>query len=359
MFVGYAMLRNETDLRRFLLLNIALVSVVSVVGILQTVFGMTFLNPRGGADIDELSHLVRYTASGVAVTRPPSVFVSDGRFGSYLIVAIALGLGTAGFMLLRAHRSRIFVFPAVGLVALAAALTGSRGSFVYVVGSGLVLSVGMLWGAPPGRGDAYRLVKAIRRSFVFVVLAVVLAVNIFPDVIGSHLTYYWETLMPGSEHFEAGRRTWDYPLQELQNALGDPAWLTGHGIGTGSLGTQYVARIMQVPPGISLGENGYGDLIAEIGILGPILWLVWSTSLLVAACRVVLKLKGTWAFPLALSITWFAFILLFPMTWGGLVQYQNFISNAYLWLLVGVLFRLPDLVKQTSRDLQVTSDQTV
>ena len=35
--------------------------------------------------------------------------------------------------------------------------------------------------------------------------------------------------------------------------------------------------------------------------------------------------------------------------------YQNFILNAYFWLLVGVLFRLPDLVKQGTDDLQVTS----
>ena len=49
-----------------------------------------------------------------------------------------------------------------------------------------------------------------------------------------------------------------------------------------------------------------------------------------------------------------AFILLFPLTWTGLVQYQNFITNAYFWLLVGILFRLPDLVKQDAADLQVT-----
>jgi hypothetical protein len=36
--------------------------------------------------------------------------------------------------------------------------------------------------------------------------------------------------------------------------------------------------------------------------------------------------------------------LLYPFTYGGLAPYQNYVNNAYLWLLVGVLFRLPDLL---------------
>lgn len=59
-----------------------------------------------------------------------------------------------------------------------------------------------------------------------------------------------------------------------------------------------------------------------------------------------LKLRGTWAFPVGLSIAWFAFIVLFPFTWGGLVQYENFITNAYFWLSIGFLFRLPGLVAE-------------
>ncbi len=31
----------------------------------------------------------------------------------------------------------------------------------------------------------------------------------------------------------------------------------------------------------------------------------------------------------------------------GLSPYQNYICNAYLWLLVGILFRLPDLLENS------------
>jgi hypothetical protein len=345
------MLRKEDDLRRFLVVSMVLAGVISLVGIIQAIVGLDFLNPRGAADIDELGHLTRYSPSGIAVLRPPSVFVSDGRFGAYLMLIFIVGIGAAGYLLLRSGRGRNVVFPAVGLVAAAALLTGSRGAFLYVGASALVLSVGMLWGAPPRVGATYRLVKAIRRSFVVVVVTVSVAAIIFPDVVGAHWSFYRETLAPGSANFEAGTRIWDYPFQELRNVFADSHWVWGNGIGTGSLGVQYVNRIMEVPASTVAGaENGYANLIIELGILGPVLWLVWTVSLLFAALRTTLRLKGTWAFPVAFSILWFAFLLLFPITWGGIVQYQNFVTNAYFWLSVGILFLLPDLVKQNPGD---------
>lgn len=355
MFVGYAMLRKENDLRRFLIINMALAAVVSLVGIVQAIVGLDFLNPHGGEDIEELGHLVRRTPSGLSVLRPPSVFVSDGRFGEYLVLALILGLGTTGYLLLRPGRGRRLVFPAVALVALAAAMAGVRSAFALVVASGVLLSVGMVWGAPPGMGQGYRLVKAIRRSFIFVALAVTLSVILFPDVVGAHLAFYRETLLPNSENFETGNRVWDYPLANLVSVFDDPNWVDGHGIGTASLGTQYVTRIMEVSPANVATENGYGSIILEFGILGVILWLAWTSSLVWAALKTVLRLKGTWAFPVALSLLWYAFLLVFPYTWETLVAYQNFVNNAYFWLLVGVLFRLPDLVKQDIAEQQVAS----
>jgi hypothetical protein len=35
--------------------------------------------------------------------------------------------------------------------------------------------------------------------------------------------------------------------------------------------------------------------------------------------------------------------ILYPIPYGGLTVYQNYINNAYSWMLVGVLFRLPQL----------------
>ena len=348
MFVGYALLRTERDLHRFLVVNMALAAVIALVGILQAIVGLDFLNPHGGKDIEELGHLVRMTPSGLAVPRPPSVFVSDGRFGDYLTLAFILGLGTAGYLLLRAKRGRKIVFPAVALVALATILSGGRGASAIGLVSALVLSAGMLWGAPPKLGEGYRLVKAIRRSLIFVTLALSLAVIAFPQVIGARWAFYRETISPDSPDSETAERAWNYPIGELHKALSDHDWMFGHGIGTASLGGQYVSRIMEVPAtGIGV-ESGYGALTLELGILGLVLWLVWTSSMMFEASKVLLKLKGTWAFPLALSIFWFAFYLLFPRTYGGMAGYQDFVLNAYFWLLVGIFFRLPGLVGQDS-----------
>jgi hypothetical protein len=349
MFLGYALLRTERDLHRFLVVNMGLAAPVALLGILQAIFGLNFLNPHSGEDIELLGHLVRVTPSGLLVPRPPSVFVSDGRFADYLTLAFILGLGTAGYLFLRrTTRGRMIVFSALALVGVATAMSGGRGVFVFAVGSALLLSAGMLWGAPPKLGEGYRLVKAIRRSFIFVALALSLAVTLFPQVIGARWAFYRETLSPDSPDYEVSYRAWDYPVGNLLGALSDPDRVTGHGIGTASLGTQYVSRILEVPaPGVGV-ESGYGNLIVELGILGPVLWLVWTSSLLFAAGKAVWRLKGTWAFPVAFSILWFAFYLLFPRMYGGSQGYQDFILNAYFWLLVGILFRLPALVARDS-----------
>ena len=353
MFVGYAMLRTEDDLRRFLTVNMGLAIPIALVGILQAIIGQDFLNPHGGADIDALGHLVRTTPSGRLVARPPSVFVSEGRSFDYLTLALILALGTAGYLLLRTQRGRKIVFPALALVAVATVLSGGRGAFVWGAANAVVLSVGMIWGAPPKLGEGYRLVKAVRRSFVFVTLALALTVTLFPDVVGARLAFYRETVALGSPDSETASRAWDYPVENLSKAFTDPDWPIGHGIGTASLGGQYVARILGAKAtGVGV-ESGYGNLIVELGILGPLLWLAWTTSLMLAAFKVLLKLKGTWAFPIALSIVWFAFYLLFPRTFLGMQGYQDFVLNAYLWLLVGVLFRLPALVAKGNRELGV------
>jgi hypothetical protein len=344
MFVGYALIRSESDLHRFLVVNVGLAGVIALIGIIQSIVGLNFLNPRGGQDIDELGHLTRYTASGLAVKRPPSVFVSDGRFALYLVLVFILGFGTAAYLLLRTKHGRKIVFPGLALIGVASVMSGGRGALVYVVASSLLLSAAALWGAPPRGGQGYKLFKAIRRSFIAVALGVFLVVVFFPEEVGARWTFYRESIALDSPNSETVNRAWDYPVGQLLLALSDRQWVIGHGIGTASLGVQYVSRIMGVYPTGLATESGYGIMILELGVLGPILWLIWTASYIIAAYKIVMRVKGTWVFSVAFSIFWFSFLLLFPMTYAGMQAFQNFILNAYLWLLVGILFRLPALV---------------
>jgi hypothetical protein len=91
-------------------------------------------------------------------------------------------------------------------------------------------------------------------------------------------------------------------------------------------------------------ESGYGNLIVELGIVGLFLWLVWTVAVALSSWRVVNRLRGTPWFPLGFMIFFYAFLLLIPLSFVSFVAYQDFILNAYLWLLLGILFRLPDFV---------------
>jgi hypothetical protein len=66
---------------------------------------------------------------------------------------------------------------------------------------------------------------------------------------------------------------------------------------------------------------------------------------LFAAWKVVRKLKGSPWFPLGFMIFWYAFLLLLPFTFQGMQAYEDFVLNAYMWLLLGILFRLPKLAQ--------------
>ena len=58
------------------------------------------------------------------------------------------------------------------------------------------------------------------------------------------------------------------------------------------------------------------------------------------------KLKQTALFPIGFAIFWYVFMLLGPFTFYGLNNYQNYLTNAYLWLTLGILYRLPGLLSE-------------
>ena len=208
----------------------------------------------------------------------------------------------------------------------------------------LATSVAFVWGAPWRQQEALRVFRAIQRVALGIALAIFLLSIAYPDALLSRLAIYQETLLPSSATSELAYRTWDYPVRNFFSAFTYDRWPYGYGIGTTGLGGQYVARFFHVRPPVVGVESGFGTLIVEMGIGGLILWFVVGIAVLVAACKVVKKLKGSPWFPLGFVISWYAFFLLFPATYGGMPPYEDFVLNAYFWLLLGILFRLPTLV---------------
>src|SRR5262249_39735760 len=156
----------------------------------------------------------------------------------------------------------------------------------------------------------------IRRTFVGAALGLAAVLLLFPAEIGSRLAFYEETLLPGSSAYTVSHRTWEYPIQNLALALANPNWLLGNGTGIASLGTQYVAKILHEQPPEMWVEEGYGQMIIEMGIVAPFLWVLWTAALLYYMWHALLRLKQTRFFPIAFAIFWYSFLLLYPFTYG-------------------------------------------
>lgn len=347
MFVGYALIQTGRDLERFLVYNVALGLLIAVLGIIQSVVGLTFLNPAELApELRELGNLTRESPlSHLSVPSPTSVFASSGRFSWYMILVAVLASGAQAYLLLTRRRRAAWGFLGVGVAVVGAMQSASRGSILYTLISVLVLSAGFLWGAPRRWGHGHRLVKAVRRSLLIGAVGLFLMVQLFPTAIGANYAFYAETLSPTSSATQLQDRTIDYPIGNLMKVFDDDRWPYGHGTGTASLGLQYVSQLLGQPPPQVWVESGWGVLIVEMGILAPFLWIMWGATLLFYGWRVVRQLRETVYFPVGLSILWYAFLLLFPFTHMGMQPYQNYIMNAYFWFLIGILFRLPHLAR--------------
>jgi hypothetical protein len=342
-FVGYALINSEAELRRFFKIQAFLGLIIASLGIAQSIIGPSFLNPSVPADeLRGLSTLYRVAPiSGLMAYRADSVFVSAGRYTNFMLVSWLLILGFTGYLVLRHRQGQRSAFLTLTVLYAAIFLGASRGLFLWTIGSLGIFAVAFTWGAPWRQREARRVLKTLQRAAMGITLALVMVFLIFPDALLSRVAIYSETLTPGSAKSELQHRTWNYPLENFMHAFDYPRWPYGYGIGTSSLGVQYVSKIFhQTPTGVSV-ESGFGALVLELGIAGLILWLIMSLAIVVSAWRVVKKLRGSPWFPIAFIIFWYAFLLLLPITFTSMVAYEDFVMNAYLWLLLGILFRLP------------------
>jgi len=358
-YVGYELVESERELQRFLSYLCLLIILIAGLGLAQSIIGPTFLNPRVlQEDIRELATTYRMSPlTGLVAYRPTSVFVSAGRFGDFLLISWVIALGYSGYLLLRTRKGRALAFTTTGVVSAAALMTASRGVFMWSSGIAVVFVIGFTWGAPWRQREAIRVLRTVTRTAVFVFFSVLLLAVLFPKELGSRIAIYSETLMPDSPTSELVHRTQTYPLMQLGYAFDHPLWPYGYGIGTCTLGRQYVVKLMHAQP-MNIGvESGYGNLIVELGIVGLLLWFVLGFSVTISCWTVVKGLRGTPWFPLAFAVGFYAFLMFIPMAYTSSTSYQDFVLNSLLWLLLGVMFRLqeyPEVYNQSGPKVPVT-----
>jgi len=344
-FMGYALIDNESDLQKFFPYLLGLSMVVALLGIAQSILGHTFLNPTIIADdIRDLSTNYRVSPlTGVIVYRPTSVFVSNGRFAFFLVPVWLFAFGYGGYLILRTRKGRLLTLLSLGSITVAIVMAVSRGTLLWTISSALICVLAFLWGCPWQRGQLLRILRSFQRAILIGVVCLAIAAYLYPDEVKNRFTFYSESLSPSSPGNEVLNRTSTYPIQNFLGAFQSPRWPYGYGIGTASLGAQYVTRIFRVPYPAFYVESGYGTLVVELGIVGLLLWIVMAFAIVISAWKAVLKLRGTVWFPIGFVIFWYASLLLFPYTYAGLASYEDFILNCLLWLPLGILFRLPSL----------------
>jgi len=349
MFLGYALVESERDLEWFLVSNMVCAGLIALLGIVQSIVGSGFLNPATLApDIKALATLTRMSpTNNFEVLRPCSVFVSTGRLSTYLIQMFILGFGGTVYLFLRDRKAWRVVLASLAAVTVAAIMTGARSCAALVAISAIVLVLAVTWGAPWRTAESHAVFRVLRRATLALGLGLFLSAYLFPEHLKAYASIYTETLNPFKAGSEGVYRSWGYPLEALQRALSSPHWLVGYGTGTASLGWQYVTGRLGVSLPDFAVEGGFGSLVVEMGILAPFLWLWWTASAFGSCLKSVGKLKWSPMFPVAFALFWFPFVLLGPLTWLGIVQYQNFVSNAYVWLFMGILFRIPALAAES------------
>ena len=318
---------SEEDLRRFFSFVCVLILIVATLGLAQSIIGPTFLNPA--------VHSRRYPGSQYSVSVGTNLWPS--RLSTHFRLRQCRpfpGLSDCGLAdllgILRvshpAHQagphSRLYHlgrccrrfhhehFPRCFHVERGNYARRHRAGF-----SGERLGVS----AKP-----FAYLRAIQRTCLLIGMGLIILLTIFPEELGSRIAIYSETLMPDAPASELVNRTQIYPLKQLEYAFDHPRWPYGYGLGTCTLGGQYVIASCTRRP----LERRRREWVWQ---LDRGTWSRRSHSLdcpwllhCLSAWKVVTELRGTPWFPLAFAICLYAVILFLPMMFTGNSPYQDF-----------------------------------
>jgi hypothetical protein len=380
LYLGYVYFDSEIKVRRFLLLSLSLAGVISLLGIIQSIVGLEFLNPSGSVPGLRLSLIRTSPESQLSVPRPTSVFVDAGRFAQYLFAFFFLGLGSVCYwrslnrqeaqrasdqseimikpgglhgrrsqadLLLAGKRVEVAVWALFALIGAGLFVSAQRAALVLVVCSLLLMTV-IVYGKRLTRWRG----RASAKAFPLAKLAgsVALALTVFalfqPERVQAIFSFCAETLSPVARETEWTWRPGAYWSDIVYAAKTSGAF--GHGTGTASQGLQYVYDLDVYTDQVSLYqiEGGFAAVIWEFGILGLIVWVWWTAHLVVASFQTAARLRGARFYWLALTITLFVFCFHYPYFYLGMQAYQNYVTNSYHWFVCGLLLRLPMFQKR-------------
>ena len=334
--VGAVLARDRKMIYRVLLVVALLGAGAATLGIAQTVVGPDFLAPSEVTPgLDNLGS-TRKTVSGEEFVKPSGPFVDPGRFGHVMLVAMSAGLAAT---VMRHGRKRLL--PALATAACAGGAVVSGGRTPVLVAIALLLIAFL---APLYAEHRTNFGRAIILAIVtFIVIAAIAAIA--PSVLRTRTSYYSATLDPRSSNSEWTERWISYSGDAFEGI--SYGGLLGRGTGQESLGKQYIvggANASNV--GLYLVESGYGSLATEWGLIGIIMWVVFVASWLGHGITSVRGARGSELGAAVFVLQGWNMILLLVMFFAGLQVFQNYLTNAFLWLFSGIIFAAPFAVRQ-------------
>jgi hypothetical protein len=355
-YLGYSLFHDEADLSRFCTWTLSLALIVSVLGITQSVAGLDILNPVSAPGLR--LHLVRMSG-GVAVLRPTSIFVDAGRFASYLFIMVYIGFGLIGYLLaLRSKPSiklRTWVVFCWLIVVVGLFMSGQRAAIVWVALSVPIVGWAYVYARNPKHTSGRNF--SVPRLLLIAAVGLYLMSAFFPQRFGDIFDFYDRTINPNSQYSELRSRpegTWSAIISAYKSS-----GLIGHGTGTASLGLQYIKSYetgQEIENVYEAGqkstrfyntEGGFSSVLWEWGGVGLALWLFWSILLMVKLVQKVRELRFTRYYWIAVAVALYSFFLLFAWFYLGMQVYQQYVAQSFLWFMVGVVFRLPQLATRS------------
>jgi glycosyltransferase involved in cell wall biosynthesis len=324
--VGFLIARESTALLARTLLFISVLGGIACgIGDIQAIVGPKFLAPSGPTP--GLINLILLRSHGT-VYEPTGTFVDPGRFGSMAVLSI--GVSTAAFVL-ATGRARAVALIALLVSAAAVWVDGRRGDLVNAV---LLLT---LAASPAVLGKHRRSLTIALAVVAAVTLFVTAAAALLPHLLTSRFSWYVSTLNPFSSDNEWAFR-WHLFSSNLQRGIHEGG-CCGVGTGQESLGKQYLyGGRLNSTNGLYHVEGGYAAVLAEWGVVGLLIWVVWSVSWVGRQAKIVWAQRDQPSGHAGMLLTGWVFLFLFLGFVAGFQEFQNYVANAYFWLLSGLVF---------------------
>jgi len=354
--LGYAYVKDELSWKRFISLNMTLGVVMGLLGLAQAVFGLNFLNPESAWGLR--LYQTRGVEAAYQVPRPNATFVDAGRFAQYMFVMMFIGW--AGLFWeassIGKRRRVLWVSLLWGVVLAGLFVSGQRAAICWTL-----CALPFITFIPLRDGLRRKMpLRSFWMSLVGAALAVIVIlaflIKASPERFSAAWNYYSTTLSPSSSEGELFTR----PVQYWKDTVFafNESGLFGHGTGTESLGLPYVYHMdlyEDFDSSLYRVEGGYASVLWEWGIVGLILWLLWTSAVVWGLARQSRLLKGTGWYAMGVCTTIYAAFLLFPWFYMGLNFYQQYVAQAYLWFMIGIVYRLPSLQAVTECETVVAS----